>query len=107
MTEFLLIAGMALVTFGIRYPVLALLGRIEISASLMRALRFVPVAVLCALSAPMVFISEGDWFLSLQNPALTGSLVAGLIAWRTKHLLLTIAIGMLVFVVMRLFAGTA
>ncbi len=103
MKELLLVVGMAAVTFGVRYPVLALLGRIDMPEPIMRALRFVPVAVLCALSAPMVFIDGGDWFISVYNPALVGSVVAGLVAWKTRHLLLTIATGMAVFIAMRLF----
>lgn len=107
MKEWLLIAGMALVTFGVRYPVLALLGRIEIPAALMRALRFVPVAVLCALSAQMVLVVDGELLLSSKNPALIASLVAGLVAWKSRHLLLTIAVGMAVFVAARLLIGQA
>ncbi len=107
MKEFLLIAGMTAVTFGVRYPVLALLGRTNMPPHLMRALRFVPVAVLSALSAPMVVTVDGQWFVSMANPALVGSLVAGLVAWKSKHLLYTIVAGMIVFVMMKLLFGGA
>lgn len=107
MKEVLLIVGMTAVTFGIRYPVLALLGRTEMSPHLMRALRFVPVAVLSALSAPLVFTADGQWFVSVANPALVASLVAGVVAWKTRHLLYTIAVGMLVFVIVKVLFGAA
>ena len=43
------IAGMALVTFMIRYPVLAFLGKIPLPEPLFRALKYVPPAVLTAI----------------------------------------------------------
>lgn len=101
MKEFLLVFGMMIVTFGVRYPVLALFGRIEFPRPVSRALRFVPVAVLSALAAPMVFISDGQWFLSFENAALAGSFVALLVALKTGHLLKTIVFGMLTFVAVR------
>jgi len=44
MNEFLLIFGMMLVTFGVRYPVLALVGRLDLPPNVRRGLEFVPVA---------------------------------------------------------------
>ena len=46
MKTFLLIFFMMVVTFGVRYPVLALVGRINLPIQVERALKFVPVAVL-------------------------------------------------------------
>ncbi len=103
MTEVLLIVGMMVVTFGVRYPVLALLGRIEIPQRLQRALRFVPVAVLSALAAPLSVIADGQWFVSFHNPAFAGSVAAVVVAVVSRHLLLTMATGMLVFVLVKLF----
>jgi len=105
MKEVWLITGMAAVTFGVRYPVLALMGRIEMPAAVKRALRFVPVAVLCALSAPMILVPNGDWFVSPFNPAVGGAVVAGIVAWRTHHLLLTILVGMTVFGLVKLLTS--
>jgi len=102
MKTFLLIFFMMVVTFGVRYPVLALVGRINLPRSVERALKFVPVAVLSALSAPIVLISEGGWNISLYNGYLIASIVAILVAWKTQHLLLTIVVGMVVFALMKL-----
>ena len=101
MKTFLLIFFMMVVTFGVRYPVLALVGRINLSQSVERALKFVPVAVLSALSAPIVLIHDGTWNLSPCNDYLIASIVAILVAWKTRNLLLTIIIGMAAFILMK------
>lgn len=93
---------MMLVTFGVRYPVLALVGRFDLPSPVKRALRFVPVAVLSALSAPMVLIQNGQWNISFGNAYLVASVVATLIAWKTRNLLLTIVIGMIAFTLIRI-----
>ena len=103
MQDLVLIVLMMAVTFGVRYPVLALVGRINISPAVKRALAFVPVAVLSALSAPIVAINDGQWNVSFDNEYLVASVVAIAIAWKTRHLMLTIIIGMLVFMLLRLF----
>ena len=100
--HFLLIFLFMLVTFGVRYPVLALVGRYDLPEPLKRALRFVPVAVLSALCAPMVLIQDNQWALSFSNVYLIASIVAILVAWKSRHLLLTIVVGMLVFTTLKL-----
>ncbi len=105
MNEFLMIAGMSLVTFAVRYPVLALLGKIQLPDRLFRALKFVPPAVLTAIIVPAVVMPKGALDLRPANPALVGGLAAVIIAWRTKNLLLTIILSMLVFWGWRLLTG--
>lgn len=96
MNEALLIAGMALVTFAIRYPVLALLGKIPLPEPIFRALKYVPAAVLTAIIIPAVVIGQDSRLdLRLTNAYLIAGLVAALVAWRTRNLLLTIILGML------------
>lgn len=102
MQDLVLIVLMMAVTFGVRYPVLALVGRINIPPAVKRALAFVPVAVLSALSAPIVVINDGQWNVSFDNEYLVASVVAIAIAWKTRHLMLTIIIGMSVFMLLRL-----
>jgi branched-subunit amino acid transport protein len=95
MNEFLLILGMTLVTFGVRYPVLALVGRLKLPEVVLRALRFVPPAVLSAIIFPAVFYPDGVQLrLGLDNPRVLAVIIAGLVAWRSKNLLLTIVVGM-------------
>jgi branched-subunit amino acid transport protein len=95
MNEFVLIFGMFLVTFGVRYPVLALVGRLQLPEIVLRALRFVPPAVLSAIIVPAVFYPDGERLMwGLDNPRLIAAIIAILVAWRSKNLLLTIVVGM-------------
>lgn len=102
MNEPLLILGMALVTFGVRYPVLALFGKIPLPDPLFRALKFVPPAILTAIIVPAMLIPGGQQIeLAPSNAHLMASLVAGLVAWKKRNLLLTIVVGMAVFWIWR------
>lgn len=105
MDEILLIAGMTAVTFAVRYPILALLSRLELPPGVIRALRFVPVAVLTAIIAPMMALQEGALALRLDNAYLVAGVVAMGIAWRTRQLLPTIVLGLLFFFLWPLVTG--
>ncbi len=101
MNEVMLILGMTVVTFMVRYPLLVVVGRVQLPDPLFRALRYVPVAVLTAISVPAVLMPNGSIDLSLSNSYLIGGIVATGIAWRTRQLLPTIGGGMLVFLLWR------
>ncbi len=101
LTELLLVAGMTLVTFAARYPVLALVGRLELPDRVIRALRYVPPAVLTAIIVPEMLLRDGDLALAADNAYLVGGIVAALVSWRTKNLLLTIILGMGTFLLWR------
>ena len=104
--EWAFILGMMAVTFGVRYPVLALVGKMRLPAPVERALKFVPAAVLTAIIAPAMLIPDGQhWDISLGNPYLASGLLAGVVAWRTKNVLLTIVVGMVAFQGWRLLMG--
>lgn len=105
MDEWLLILGMALVTFGVRYPMLAVIGRLRLPDTALRALRYVPAAVLTAIVVPAVLMPDGALDLRLENAYLPGAVVAALVAWRTKNLLLTIIVGMGAFLLLRALTG--
>ena len=105
MNEALLVMGMALVTFLIRYPMLAIIGRVELPPVLIRALRFVPVAVLTGITIPAMLLPQGSFDLNLSNAYLYAGIIAGVIAWRTKNLLLTIVLGMAIFMLWRTLGG--
>lgn len=107
MNEVVLIVGMMLVTFGVRYPVLALVGKIDLPEPVFRALRYVPPAVLTAIVMPALLMPEGNQIsLSHTNAALIAGVIAGVVSWRSKSLLLTIVIGMGVFLGWRALLGT-
>ena len=100
--EIVLIAGMVAVTFAARYVPLALAGRLRLPRALEAALRFVPVAVLTAITVPAVLMPQGTLQVQVGNPYLFGSLAAILVAWLTRRLLPTIAGGMAVFLFWKL-----
>ena len=100
--EILLIAGMLAVTFSVRYLPLVLAGRTRLPRLLEAALRFVPVAVLTAITVPAVLMPAGSMELGLDNPYLFGCAAAILIAWRSRKLLPTVIGGMAVFLLWRL-----
>lgn len=95
MSEFLLIAGMVLVTFATRYPVLALANRFTMPPAVQSALKFIPPAVLTAIIVPAVLLRESNVpDFRPGNVFLVAGLVATLVAWHTQNLLLTIVTGM-------------
>ena len=98
MNEWYLIAGMALVTFLIRYIMHPVAGRMVFPRLLERMLAYVPPAVLTAIILPAVIFPDGTGAqVSLENPYLVGSVAAAVTGWVTKNLLLTILFGMGVF----------
>jgi len=102
-SEWLLVLGMVIVTFSVRYLPLALSGRFPMPPWLERALRFVPVAVLTAISVPIMVMPNDQMALSLDNEYLVAGVVAiAIAAWR-RQLLLTIVVGLLVFFMWRHF----
>lgn len=101
LTELLLILGMFIVTFLARYPLLVIVGRVQLPQRVFRGLRYVPVAVLTAICIPEMVMPNNTIDISLTNAALIGGIAAILIAWRTKNLLLTILGGMGIFLLWR------
>lgn len=105
MNEILLITGMAAVTYGIRYPTMALVRRMDLPLWALRALKYVPVAVLSAIVFPAVFIRNGSFALRADNAYLIGAIVAIVVAWRTRNLLWTIITGMIAFLLWGALVG--
>ncbi|QNM95648.1 AzlD domain-containing protein [Chitinimonas koreensis] len=96
--ELAVIAGMTAVTFTIRYAFFALGDKVRFPPLVKRALRYVPVAVLTAITVPMVLLPDGQhWQLDWRNAWLAGALASGLIAWRWNKLLAAIGGGIAVF----------
>jgi len=97
----LIIVGMGAVTYAIRLSLILLLGRLKVPPLVQRALRFVPPAVLSALIFPELLLPGGTLMFSLANVRLLAGLVAGLVAWQSKNVLLAIAVGMVVLWVLQ------
>jgi branched-subunit amino acid transport protein len=93
------------VTFGIRYVLFALAGRVRFAPWLDRALTFVPPAVLTAIIVPAVLIPDGQQLdLSWHNPYLLGAILTITIAYITRNLLQTIGLGMVLFLGLKWWA---
>ena len=84
-------------TFLFRFSFIYLYGRFELPNWIRRAMRYVPPAVLSALIFPAIVIKDEIIWISPQNPRLIAGIVAIIIAWKTKKLLLTIGLGMVLF----------
>jgi len=93
-----------LLTLGIRLSFMVFMGKMRISPRAQQALRFVPVAVLSALIAPALFFPHGSLDVSLSNNRLIAGILAILVAWRTKNVLLTIFTGMACLLILQMFA---
>lgn len=89
-----LIAGMAVVTFAIRYSMIAILGRWDIPPLARRALRFVPIAAFAALIASELVARDRVSIVGLDVVRVMASGVAILVALITRNMLLTITVGM-------------
>lgn len=94
MTAWLIIISAGTATFLIRLSLIAAIGRIDVPPLVQRALRFVPPAVLSAIIFPELLRPGGALDLSPGNLRLLAGVLAALVAWRTKNVLLTIAMGM-------------
>jgi len=106
--EIYMIAGMAIVTFGIRYIMFPISGRFHFPELFERGLRYVPPVVLTAIIVPSVLMPTGETInLRLSNPYLIGAITACTIGGIFKNLLLTIVVSMAVFLVFQwAFAAT-
>ena len=97
-SEIYMVAGMAAVTFGIRYTLFPISGRFRFPDYFERALKYVPPVVLMAIIVPSVLIPDGESInLSMTNPYLIGGLGACVVGGLFKNLLLTIVLSMMVF----------
>lgn len=92
-----------LITFGMRFSLIYLFGRFHVPEALRKALHYVPPAVLSAIIFPELFIRNETLNLSLDNYRLMAGLVAILVAWFTKSILITILAGMLALFLLQLF----
>ena len=89
---------MVAVTYGSRIAGLTL--RMELPQFWLRFLHFVPIAVFAALVTPSLQGSRGEGGIRVTAAAL-----AGVVAWRTRHLALTIGVGLAAFWLLRLLPG--
>jgi branched-subunit amino acid transport protein len=101
MNETMMIAGMAFVTFSVRYMMFAMAGRIRFALWFKQALAYVPPVVLSAIIAPLILMPHGHIDLSLANPYFWAALVAAGVGFWRQHLLTTIVVGLVCFILLK------
>lgn len=94
-STWLLFLAIGLGTFLLRFLFIYLFGKIEMPVELRRALRFVPAAALAALVFPALTHPAGHLDISMQNFRLLAGLGGAIVAWKTRNVLLTILVGMI------------
>lgn len=104
-----IIVGLTLITIITRSLFLLAGASIAISPAVQRALRFAPAATLIALILPALITANNvvtpTSVNPLTNPKLAASIVAGIVFLYTRHMLLMIGVGMVLFTLLRLFAA--
>ena len=83
-----------LITFGMRFSLIYLFGRLHVPETMRRALHYVPPAVLSAIIFPELFLRDGGLDISMENTRLLAGLIAVVVAWFSKNTLITIIAGM-------------
>jgi branched-subunit amino acid transport protein len=95
-TFWLAIVLSGLVTYTVRSVMFLVAGRMTaLPANVREVLRMIPAAALAALAIPPLLRPGGaETALHLVSPELLAGVVAGLVAWRWRNLLATIAAGL-------------
>ncbi len=91
MTEIIL---MTLVVFFTRYLFLEPRLPMRLNRRLEALLQYSSFAVLPAIAAPIVLLEHGQVITSLTHPFLIPSILAILISWRTKNVVLSVGLSM-------------
>ncbi|HLO31848.1 MAG TPA: AzlD domain-containing protein [Anaerolineales bacterium] len=92
-----------LITFGMRFSLIYLFGRLRVPETMRRALHYVPPAVLSAIIFPELFLRDGALNVSLGNTRLLAGLAAIAVAWFSKNTLITILAGIVALFLVELF----
>jgi len=89
----IIVAGLG--TYAIRLSFFVIFGRRGVPEHFARPLRFIPPAVFSAIVFPELLMPGGLLDISLGNLRLLAGILAVLVAWRTRNIVLTILVGML------------
>ena len=92
-TVWLTIVVTAVATYAMRAVFLAFAHRLaEVPPPVQRVLRQIPPAALAAIVLPALL--HPGTTIDLWQPRFVAGVVAGLVAWRTRNILLTLVVGM-------------
>lgn len=106
-TIFLTLCGMGAVTYLPRLLPALLLASRGLPQIVVRWLSFVPATVLAALLAPGLLAPQGQLALAFDNLFLLAAIPSFWVAWRFKSFFGTVATGMVLVALGRLFFGGA
>lgn len=81
-------------TFLFRFAGLLILGGRSLPDGVMRVLRYVPSAVIAAIVVPAIVQGGPVPGFTLENTRLLAGLIAAAVAWGTRSVLGTLAVGM-------------
>ncbi|KJY84473.1 branched-chain amino acid ABC transporter [Vibrio galatheae] len=96
------ILAMTVLVFASRYLFLEPRLPLRLNTQTQRLLKYSSPAVLTAIWAPIVFMPQQTVWLSPSNPYLVAALLAAVIAWKTKNVLLTTLVSMVIFLCLKL-----
>ena len=97
----LAVLGMAVATYVLRLSFIAMLARIEVPHVFYKGLGLVPAAVLAALIVPALLYEGGTPGAPVHIERLIAGVLAALVAWRTKNVLITIGVGLLALIMIQ------
>jgi len=86
------IAGV--VTFLTRYSLIAFINPKTLSDTSKKVLTYVPSAVFPAIIFPAVFLDKNGFFVSIENPQVWAFILAILVGYYFKNIILTIISGL-------------
>ena len=89
------IAG--LITFFTRYSMIAFINPNVLSKNTKKVLTYVPSAVFPAIIFPAVFLNSKGYLVSIENPQIWAFMIAVVIGYFFKNILLTIISGLFSF----------
>lgn len=91
------VAAVALGTWAFRVSFVFLFGYLdEVPAWVDRTLRFIPPAIIVAIIAPRLLLTDGSLAVTLANERLVAGAAAFVVAWVTEDIFATIVAGMVV-----------
>jgi branched-subunit amino acid transport protein len=100
----LAIVGIGLTGVVTRCSFLVLGERLRLPPAAEQALKHAPAAALAAIIAPALLLSDGHLAFAPGNHRLLAAAVAGVVMWRSRSMLWTMAAGLVAFTLLRLYA---
>jgi branched-subunit amino acid transport protein len=102
--DYLLLMVLMALTTAVTRSFFFLLANSRMPPWLQHALGYVPAVALAAIIAPDLLMSGGQLAINPSNAKLLAGIAATIFFLLTRHLISTLAFGMAVFTLLRLFA---